>query len=597
MMISRPQEFVLDADVDEDPLARVLAALGQAFTVTEERGAAGSGIRRRTWLDTFDWRLYNAGLILEHEQTRPAGRLILTRQDGSPLAEQPVPGWQPRRPVLPADLPPGVLKDAIAALLEPRAILPAAQAVTARTVLRLLNADGKTVARLLVERTTAVGMGTNPVANGAKRAAIGVAVTPIGTPVFAVGEAEELPLRLSIAEVRGYSGHARRAASRLAAVPGARPVGTSVFVAALAGLGCRPGDYTGNAAGAQVTGDMPGAVAVATVLLSMLDTIERNVDGVLHDTDTEFLHDLRVAVRRTRSAIKLLGDVFPAELTGHYRAEFKWLGDMTTPVRDLDVHLLGFGDLAAGLRAGTPADLEPFRDFLIRRRVTEFRRLSSVLRSARFRALTHDWRKALCETLDTRGSHARPGTRGRPRRRQQLAAALATDRTARAYRDITRRGGAITPQSPSESLHDLRKRCKELRYLLEFFAPLYEPEAYRKVTGDLKKLQDCLGEFQDSQVQREEIARLAEVMLTERTATHSTRPSAARPSTAGPSAARPSAAAGNHIPAATFLAMGEISGRLALRQDEARADFGRRFAAFAGAVGQERVRALLEGTG
>ena len=61
--------------------------------------------------------------------------------------------------------------------------------------------------------------------------------------------------------------------------------------------------------------DMPGAEAVTAILLQQLDTLEANVDGVLHDTDTEFLHDLRIAVRRTRSALKLLGDMLPGELT------------------------------------------------------------------------------------------------------------------------------------------------------------------------------------------------------------------------------------------------------------------------------------------
>lgn len=552
-MISYARGFVLNADGDEDPLAGALAALEESFTVIEERGAAGSGTRRRTWLDTFDWLLYRDGLILEHEQTRRTSCLILTDQNGSPKAAQPVPGWQFRRPARPADLPPGELKDTIAPLVEPRAILPAARAVTTRTVFRLLNAEGKTVARLLVDRT-AVG---------------------------ADASAEELPLRLSVAEVRGYPGQARRAASRLASVPGASPAPASVLITALTAFDRHPGDYTGKV-DARITGDMPASVAVATLLLSLLDTLERNVDGVLRDIDTEFLHDLRVSVRRTRSALKLLGDVFPAELTGHYSDEFKWLGDMTTPVRDLDVYLLGFGDLAASLVAASPADLEPFRDFLARRRVSEFRRLSSVLRSARFRALTHDWRKALCETLDTWDSRPRARSRSsrgsRGTREQQLAAAIATDRTARAYRKITKRGGAITAQSAPESLHDLRKRCKELRYLLEFFAPLYGPEAYRKVVGDLKKLQDCLGEFQDSQVQREELATLAEAMLSDRVAARTR-------------------ARRNLVPAATFLAMGEISVRLAVSQDEARADFGRRFAAFAGAAGQQRVRALLDRPG
>jgi len=213
---------------------------------------------------------------------------------------------------------------------------------------------------------------------------------------------------------------------------------------------------------------------------------------VLRDIDTEFLHDLRVAVRRTRSALKLLGDVLPDGLAGAYAGEFKWLGDLTTPVRDLDVHLLGFDAMTEQLVAASPADLEPLRAFLVRRRAREFRRLAAALRGPRFGAIVQDWRKALLEIRDVDG----------PRRRRPATAALALSTTGRAFRRIVARGNAITPASPPESLHDLRKRAKELRYLLEFFAPLHDPVAYRKVVSDLKQLQDCLGEFQDSEVQR-----------------------------------------------------------------------------------------------
>ena len=40
-----------------------------------------------------------------------------------------------------------------------------------------------------------------------------------------------------------------------------------------------------------------------------------------------------------------------------------------------------------------------------------------------------------------------------------------------------RRAARSPRQSPPEDLHDLRKRCKELRYLLEFFDPLHDPVA------------------------------------------------------------------------------------------------------------------------
>jgi CHAD domain-containing protein len=527
------REFVADtAEGEDSSLVAVRSELSTAFTVRQEPGAAGSGTHHRTWLDTFDWQLYKAGLTLQFEQARRGGRLVLSKADGTPQAEQPVTRW-PRRPGLAEDLPAGPVRDRILVLTSPRALLPIVKATSTVSVNRLLNADGKTVARLVEDHVTV----TAP------------------TPNTAGGTTAELPPRLAVTEVRGYPGQARKAAGLLASTPGVSHASQSVFIAALTALGRHPADYT-SGVDAEITATMPAPVAVARLLLRLLDTIEINVDGVLRDIDTEFLHDLRVAVRRTRSAIKLLGRVLPADLAEHFKVEFKWLGDVTTPVRDLDVHLLGFDALTEQLAAASPADLEPLRAFLARRRAREFRRLAAALRGPRFRAITDDWRKALLEVRDMDG----------PRRRRPTTAALALSATGRSFRRIAAQGAAITSDSPPESLHDLRKRAKELRYLLEFFAPLHDQVAYRKVLSDLKQLQDCLGEFQDSQVQRHEIHALADAMLAERAA-----------------------------PAATLLAMGEIAAKLALSQAEARAEFSARFARFAGPAGRERVRVLLEG--
>jgi CHAD domain-containing protein len=525
------REFVADTAEGEDfSLAAVRSELSTAFTVRQEPGAAGSGMHRRTWLDTFDWRLYKAGLTLHFERARRGGVLVLSKADGTPQAEQPVTRW-PRRPGLAEDLPPGPVRDRIQVLTSPRALLPIVKAASTVSVNRLLNADGKTVARLVEDRVTV----TAP------------------TPNTAGGTTAELSPRLAVAEIRGYPSQARKAAALLASVPGVSHASQSVFIAALTALGRHPADYTSGVE-AEITATMPAPVAVARLLLRLFDTVELNVDGVLRDIDTEFLHDLRVAVRRTRSAIKLLGAVLPAGLAEHFKAEFKWLGDVTTPVRDLDVHLLGFDALTEQLVAASPADLEPLRAFLARRRAREFRRLAAALRGLRFRAITDDWRKALLEVRDVDG----------PRRRRPTAAALALSATGRSFRRVAAQGDAITSDSPPESLHDLRKRAKELRYLLEFFAPLHDQVAYRKVLSDLKQLQDCLGEFQDSEVQRAEIRALADAMLAEGAA-----------------------------PAATLLAMGEIAAKLALSQAGARTEFAARFARFAGPAGRERVRVLL----
>jgi CHAD domain-containing protein len=299
---------------------------------------------------------------------------------------------------------------------------------------------------------------------------------------------------------------------------------------------------------------MPGADAVSAILLQQLDALEANVDGVLHDIDTEFLHDLRIAVRRTRTALKLLGHVLPGELTLRFASEFRWLGDTTTPLRDLDVQLLSLPSMAARLVAASPDDLQPLAAYLARRRAAERRKLSRALRSARFDAMVGDWRKAL---LVPRAVGHASGPR---------AAELSTDRTRRADARVLRLGSAITASSPAESLHTLRKRCKELRYVLEFFRSLHDPLLYAAVLADLKRLQDCLGEFQDSEVQSAEIQSLAAAMLARQAA-----------------------------PASTLLAMGELAAQLGTRQRAARAEFTDRFAHFAGGAGRHRMAALTAG--
>ena len=91
------------------------------------------------------------------------------------------------------------------------------------------------------------------------------------------------------------------------APPGWRSSGQTALEAALSAAGRHALDYTGKVDVA-LGPAMPGAEAVRAILLQQLDNLEANVDGVLHDTDTEFLHDLRIAVRRTRSGLKLLGE-------------------------------------------------------------------------------------------------------------------------------------------------------------------------------------------------------------------------------------------------------------------------------------------------
>jgi CHAD domain-containing protein len=287
------------------------------------------------------------------------------------------------------------------------------------------------------------------------------------------------------------------------------------------------------------------------MLAGFASTIDDNVPGTIAAIDTEFLHDLRVAVRRTRSILKLVGDALPANLAQRFQPEFKWLGDLTTPVRDLDVYLLELDKLAARLASADPHDLDPFRTFLVRHRAAERRRLVRGLRSQRFEQLMSEWRCALAEVpADAEGG--------------PTVAMLARQRVQQAYRNAVQRGKRIDADSPSEHVHALRKRCKELRYLLEVFRPLCAKAPHRQLLSELKALQDTLGDFQDGEVQREAVREFAAAMMAQGAA-----------------------------PAETVLAMGELAAQLDTQQLGARAALAGRLQPFLADENRARVKALV----
>lgn len=240
-------------------------------------------------------------------------------------------------------LPVGPLREHLAPIIGVRALLAVARATSVLTELRAVNSDEKTIAVLALDR-----MSTTQPAQPARPA----------QPAQPARPAQPAQARLAIIPLRGYQPQAARLADLLERVPGVTTAVTSPFEAALTAAGRRPGDYSGKI-DVQLADSMPAALALTTVLSRLFDTVEVNLPGTIGDVDTEFLHDLRVAVRRTRSVLKTARAVLPAGLVGQYRQEFKWLGDLTTPTRDLDVYLLGYPEMAATLVAATQAELRP----------------------------------------------------------------------------------------------------------------------------------------------------------------------------------------------------------------------------------------------
>ncbi len=240
--------------------------------------------------------------------------------------------------------------------------------------------------------------------------------------------------------------------------------------------------------------DQRADTAAVMVLRKLLEVILDNRDGALTGSDDEHLHQLRISVRRSRTVQRQFAAVFePLELAG-FRAEFRRLQRATGEARDLDVYVTGFESMRALVPEVIRADLDPLRQVLADRRLAAHGELSRALRSRRTADLLADW-EALLESLVERAVDDRP-------KANEPIGRLAGHRIRRAYKRVVALGRPIGDDSPAEDYHELRKKGKELRYLLELFGvPLFAGEVVGPLVKSLKALQDQLGRNQDREVQ------------------------------------------------------------------------------------------------
>jgi CHAD domain-containing protein len=222
---------------------------------------------------------------------------------------------------------------------------------------------------------------------------------------------------------------------------------------------------------------------------ALLDIMIANESGMRADLDTEFLHDYRVSLRRTRSLLGQIKNVFAEDAVTHFRNEFRWLAQATNPTRDLDVLLLSLREMSEGL---PPDDLATLVAFLTRKQRHEHRQLQRLLESDRYRGLLASWRDYL---ENAPAEVAEPANAARP------LVEVTSQRIWRLYRRLVKQAKTIDDKTPADAMHHLRIRAKKLRYLIDATRSLHDRRHLDRITDSLKKVQSVLGEFNDAQVQ------------------------------------------------------------------------------------------------
>jgi CHAD domain-containing protein len=207
----------------------------------------------------------------------------------------------------------------------------------------------------------------------------------------------------------------------------------------------------------------------------------------------EPVHQMRVALRRLRSALKLFGRAVPRcpELDA-VGPPLRELGQVLGGARDWDVFIDGLG---AAVGAAFPRERAVGR--LLRearaRRGAAYHALEEVLDGAVFRQLGLQ----LAELAVAR-PWACAGAAGPPDALPSLHA-YARHALRKRLRKALLAGEAIEAQ-PVEALHALRLQCKRLRYAAEFLAPLFPGPPTRRFVRRLASVQERLGRLNDGVV-------------------------------------------------------------------------------------------------
>ena len=234
----------------------------------------------------------------------------------------------------------------------------------------------------------------------------------------------------------------------------------------------------------------PGTVALAHVLDQQLQKLLKLEAGVRDQLDAEALHDFRVAMRRTRSITSLAKKQLPREIAQKWKPEWAWLAGITTTPRDLDVLLDDIEAARSVLPGNAKVGLDELAELVMARRGAAQEELRTSLAGDRYRALTSGWHASLGELALS------PGT-------GDTAEELARNLASKAGRQMARQAASIEADAPVESIHDLRKRTKRLRYVLELFGEVLPTTKVKATVNGTKRLQDDLGRFQDNEVHRE----------------------------------------------------------------------------------------------
>ncbi len=236
--------------------------------------------------------------------------------------------------------------------------------------------------------------------------------------------------------------------------------------------------------------------AFCAIFSAALAQVEANARGVVQGTDPEYLHQMRVGLRRSRSALRAFRELVPKNAAKPIAARLRGLMSALGTARDWDV----FCESLVRIGTHQPDRAPAMAQLLARARS----RRTAARRRARQTAASPKLQAFLLRAL--RWMNARPW-RGRVEKAEPSLGAFAAASLERLHRKSLKQAQGIDWSDP-ERCHRLRIRMKRLRYACDFFAASFAGVAARPYIKRLEALQDILGDLNDVAVAQRLLAEI-----------------------------------------------------------------------------------------
>jgi triphosphatase len=233
-----------------------------------------------------------------------------------------------------------------------------------------------------------------------------------------------------------------------------------------------------------MTAGATAAQAFAANAAAAAEQISANAPCLLASGNPEYLHQLRIGIRRMRSTLRAFRSLVERRRSSAFETELRSTLRILGEARDWDV--FGESDLPLSLR-----------QVARRSHVQSLRKARAAVESRKFQSLparmlrwagTKPWR----ESADPR----------------ELIGSFGARALKRLHSDLSDCARGID-WADGERRHRVRIRAKRLRYGLDCFVSGFAPESMEQFANRLHALQDVLGELNDCRVQRALLRRLA----------------------------------------------------------------------------------------